>query len=55
MKDGLLWRVYESADGTMTTLQFVVPGKYRQQIVQELHSGAIGRHLGADKTHGRVK
>lgn len=47
--------MYESVDGTTTTLQLVVPRKYRQQIVQELHSGALGGHLGADKTHGRVK
>ena len=42
-------------DGTTITLQLVVPGKYRQQIVQELHSGALGGHLGADKTHGKLK
>ena len=55
VKDGLLWRMYESVDGTTFTLQLVVPGKYRQQIVQELHSGALGGHLGADKTHAKLK
>ena len=55
VKDGLLWRMYESVDGATFTLQLVVPGKYRQQIVQELHSGAFGGHLGADKTHAKLK
>ena len=55
MKDGLLWRMYESADGTTLTLHLIVPGKYCKQIVQELHSGALGGHLGADKTHGKLK
>ena len=55
VKDGLLWRMYESVDGTTFTLQLVVPGKYCQQIVQELHSGALGSHQGADKTHAKLK
>ena len=42
-------------DGTTTTLQLVLPGQYRQQIVQELHSGVLVDHLGADMMHGRVK
>ena len=52
VKDGLLWQVYKSVYGTITTLKLVVLGKYRQQIVQELHSGALDGHLGADKAHG---
>ena len=55
VKDGLLWQVYKSMDGTTTTLKLIVFGKYRQQIVQELHSGALDGHLGADKMHGSVK
>ena len=55
VKDGLLWRMYESVDGNTITPQLIVPGRYRQQIVQELHSGALGGHLGADKTHGKLK
>ena len=47
--------MYESVDDTTITLQLMVLGKYRQQIVQELHSGALGGHLVADKTHGKLK
>ena len=47
--------MYESVDGTTITLQLMVPGKYHQQIVQELHRGALGGHLGADKTHAKLK
>ena len=36
VKDGLLWRMYESVVDTTFTLQLVVPEKYNQKIVQEL-------------------
>ena len=55
VKDGLLWRAYEEENSESVTLQFVVPGQYRQRILQELHSGAMGGHLGTEKTHGRLK
>ena len=32
-----------------------VPSMYREQIVMELHAGALGGHLAADKTHSRLK
>ena len=35
------------------TLQLVVPSKYREQIVMELHAGAIGGHLVVEKMHSR--
>ena len=55
VKDGLLWREFEDEQGPSSTLQLVVPRKYREQIVMELHSGAMGGHLAVDKTHSRLK
>ena len=54
MKDGLLRREFENEQGS-STLQLVVPSKYREQIVMELHAGAMGGHLVVDKTHSRLK
>ena len=55
MRDGLLWWAYKKEDGGSVMLQLVVPGQYRQQVVQELHSGDMGGHMGTEKTHGRLK
>ena len=55
MKDGLLWRNFEDHGGTMTRRQLVVPRVLREEILQELHAGAIGGHLGEEKTLGRLK
>ena len=40
---------------TFSTLQLVVPSKYKEQIVMELHAGAMGGHLVVDKTHSGLK
>lgn len=56
LKDGRLWQEFEDEQGT-STLQLVVPRKCREQIVMDLHNGAIGRHLVVDKqdTYSRLK
>ena len=55
MKNGLLWQEFEDEQGSSSILQLVVPSKYREQIVMELHAGAMGGHLAVDKTHSRLK
>ena len=55
MKNGLLWQEFEDEQGSSSILQLVVPSKYREQIVIELHAGAMGGHLVVDKTHSRLK
>ena len=55
VKDGLLWRQYEDKDGKHYGLQLVVPFSHRCKIVAKFHSGALGGHLGAEKTHSRIK
>ena len=55
VKDGLLWQELEDEQGSSSTLQLVLPRKYREQIVMELHAGAMGGHLAVNKTHSRLK
>ena len=55
VKRDLLYRVYESEDGKGHYLQLVVPAMFQQEILQQLHSGPVGGHLGTDKTHSKVK
>ena len=53
VEDGLLKRKYE--DANITWLQLVVPHAIREEILQELHAGALGGHLGEEKTSSKVK
>ena len=48
-----LKRKYE--DANITWLQLVVPHAIREEILQELHAGALGGHLGEEKTSSKVK
>ena len=53
VEDGLLKRKHE--DANITWLQLVVPHAIREEILQELHAGALGGHLGEEKTSSKVK
>ena len=55
LKDGLLWRSFEDPRTTTTHLQFIVPTAVKDEILEELHAGALGGHLGEDKTLNRLK
>lgn len=52
---GLLYRQYANPDDETVTLQLLVPACMREEILKDLHEGAMGGHLGGDKTFGRVK
>ena len=51
---GVLCRQYKSPDGSVR-LQAVVPDRLRKEVLSDLHEGALGGHLGSDKTLGRLK
>lgn len=55
VEKGVLWRRYEDVSGTSTWLQLVVPQSLREEILQNLHAGTLGGHLGAEKTLAKVK
>ena len=54
LENGILYRRYEGSDGD-TFLQLVAPREIREEIVQQLHEGAFGAHLGENKTLYRLK
>ena len=55
IKDKVLWRLFESEDGSSQHLQLVVPTSLREGILQELHAGISGAHLGEEKTMSRLR
>ena len=55
VSNGILCRKFVSPDGSAHTLQVVVPGILRDEVLTQLHEGAVGGHLGVDKTLARVK
>ena len=42
-------------DGSPRRLQTVIPEALQREVLSDLHEGAMGGHLGADKTLGRLK
>ena len=54
VKGGLLWRVMENGGGNEVR-QLIVPQGLRTEVLQELHSGAVGGHLGEEKTLKKLK
>ena len=55
LRDGLLYRYFMKEESDNGHLQLVVPSVYRDDILQELHAGVVGGHLGQDKTLSRLK
>ena len=59
MRDGILHRVFYSRTnnykGANPIYQIVAPDEVRQVIMEELHSGLGGGHLGREKTFEKVK
>ena len=52
--DGLLFREYESEDGSGITLQLCLPRKLIPEVLKLLHDSPAAGHLGVSKTAGRV-
>ena len=50
-----LWRKYTNFDGTVNTLQLIVPHSARQKILAELQDSSVSGHLGEDKMLSRLK
>ena len=55
LKDGVLHRRWESADGQSHRLQLILPRKRIPEVLEELHSSASGGHFGVNKTLGKVR
>ena len=55
IQNGLLWHHYAQPNHSQDWLRLVVPKQLRQQIVEELHQGIGGVHLGHETTLGQLK
>ena len=55
IKEGVLYRNYEDAHGLGQHLQLIVSKQSREEILRDMHGGALGGHLGEAKTLSRVK
>lgn len=55
LKDGLLYRTWESEDGRVRKQLLVVPQNLQIDVLQECHSGSSGGHLGIRKTLEKIK
>lgn len=53
--DGLLYRKYDDIRGTQSWQQSVVPHTLRDEIMEQLHAGALEGHLGIDKTVTKIR
>ena len=55
MRDGVLYRRWESEKGDRITWQLVLPKELRREITQRLHSDPTSGHLGKNKTLDRIQ
>ncbi|KAJ8940414.1 hypothetical protein NQ318_009343 [Aromia moschata] len=53
LSDGLLKRVLEKSDGTEERKQLIVPRNRVPEVLEEVHNGSTGGHLGVTKTLGK--
>ena len=56
LEDGLLYRVSDpSKYPSFPGLQLVIPKPLQKLIIEEIHSGYFGGHLGIDKTYDKIR
>ena len=55
LEGDLLKRKWESADGTKHRMQTVIPGSRTTEILDEMHCGPSGGHLGVNKTLDKIR
>ena len=55
LKDGTLYRHFESQDGSSRRLQLIVPKDLREEVLSQLHEGPTGGHFGEDKTLHKLR
>jgi hypothetical protein len=55
VRDGVLERLWECADGTTKTAQVVIPRSKVKEVLTEMHGWPSGGHLGVNKTLAKVR
>ncbi len=54
LRDGLLFRRWESHNGTIVKWQLIIPEKYKDVVLEELHNSKTSAHLGVTKTRRKI-
>ena len=55
LKDGIIYRLWESPVGDRVVWQIVLPKMLQREVFQQLHSSPTAGHLGITKTLSRVR
>ena len=55
LKDGVLYRLWETPAGDKVVKQFILPKNLRPSVLQQLHCSPTAGHLGINKTLGRIR
>ena len=55
VKDGVLYRLWETPAGDAVVKQLILPKKLRPSVLQQLHCSSTAGHLGVNKTLGRLR
>ena len=55
LRDGVLYRTWESEDGKETILQLMLPRALVPTVLRTLHNNKLGGHLGVMKTVAKVR
>ena len=55
VRDGLLYRRWESDNGKTIRWRLVMPEDHRKEVMSELHGGQLSGHLGVRKTEAKVR
>ena len=53
--DGVLLRCFEDDSGKASWMQLVVPRALRDEVMEEIHSGVTGGHLGEERTTHQLR
>ena len=53
--NGSLKRIWESTDGSTNVLQLIIPKVKVPEVLQQMHSGVSGGHLGMNKTLDKIR
>jgi len=55
VRDGVLYRTFESTDGASYRLQMVIPTQLQVQVLREIHGGRLSGHLGEVKMLHKIR
>jgi len=55
LADGILWRYYKDLETKKEWRQLVLPQSLREKVMEEIHAGVMGGHVGESKTLQQLK